>query len=124
MARTSRAMTEGQRPLPSSAIAALALPVGYLCVIRVYIDRFNPSAAPPIRPHRPHHPTAIDPPARQCCRPPPTAPRVPMPVPMLTTRTIQPAPGLAFGASIAGPADCPLVLMLHGFGVSRFLWSD
>ncbi|MFL5282824.1 MAG: alpha/beta fold hydrolase [Rhodopila sp.] len=49
---------------------------------------------------------------------------VPMPVPMLTTRTIQTGPGLAFDTSVNGPADGSLVLMLHGFGVSRFLWSD
>jgi len=28
-----------------------------------------------------------------------------------------------FDVSVAGPADGPLVLMLHGFGVSRFFWN-
>jgi len=42
---------------------------------------------------------------------------------MLATRHIQTAPGLTFDTSIAGPEDGPLILMLHGFGVSRFLWS-
>jgi pimeloyl-ACP methyl ester carboxylesterase len=42
---------------------------------------------------------------------------------MITTRSIRTAPGLEFEISVAGPADGPLVLMLHGFGVSRFLWT-
>jgi pimeloyl-ACP methyl ester carboxylesterase len=43
---------------------------------------------------------------------------------MITTQSIQTAPGLVFDVSTAGPADGDLVLMLHGFGVSRFLWSS
>ena len=42
---------------------------------------------------------------------------------MITTHLIQTAPGLNFDVSVAGPADGPLVLMLHGFGVSRYLWN-
>jgi pimeloyl-ACP methyl ester carboxylesterase len=42
---------------------------------------------------------------------------------MLTTQYIQTGPGLIFDVSIAGPADGPLVLMLHGFGVSRYFWD-
>ena len=42
---------------------------------------------------------------------------------MIETQTIQTAPGLVFDVSVAGPADGPLVLMLHGFGVSRYFWS-
>jgi len=39
------------------------------------------------------------------------------------TANIETAPGLVFDVSVAGPADGPLVLMLHGFGVSRHLWD-
>jgi pimeloyl-ACP methyl ester carboxylesterase len=42
---------------------------------------------------------------------------------MITTRLIETAPGLVFDVSVAGPDDGPLVLMLHGFGVSRYLWN-
>jgi pimeloyl-ACP methyl ester carboxylesterase len=42
---------------------------------------------------------------------------------MLTTRHIQTGPGLTFDVSVAGADDGPLVLMLHGFGVSRFFWD-
>jgi pimeloyl-ACP methyl ester carboxylesterase len=42
---------------------------------------------------------------------------------MITTDNIELAPGLVFDVSVAGPADGPLVLMLHGFGVSRFFWN-
>jgi pimeloyl-ACP methyl ester carboxylesterase len=42
---------------------------------------------------------------------------------MITTQYIEIAPGLVFDVSVAGPADGPLVLMLHGFGVSRFFWN-
>jgi pimeloyl-ACP methyl ester carboxylesterase len=42
---------------------------------------------------------------------------------MIRTQYIETAPGLVFDVSVAGPADGPLVLMLHGFGVSRFLWN-
>jgi pimeloyl-ACP methyl ester carboxylesterase len=42
---------------------------------------------------------------------------------MINTRHIQTAPGLLFDVSIAGPDDAPLVLLLHGFGVSRHFWN-
>jgi pimeloyl-ACP methyl ester carboxylesterase len=42
---------------------------------------------------------------------------------MIETHHIQTAPGLVFDVSVGGPADGPLVLMLHGFGVSRHLWN-
>ena len=51
---------------------------------------------------------------------PPLAAAGPRP-PMITTQVIETAPGLVFDVSVAGPADGPLVLMLHGFGVSRYL---
>jgi pimeloyl-ACP methyl ester carboxylesterase len=44
-------------------------------------------------------------------------------VPMIDTRRIQAAPGMVFDASIGGADSAPLVLMLHGFGVSRYLWN-
>ena len=51
-------------------------------------------------------------------------PEVPMPeAQMIDTQNIQTAPGMVFDVSVAGPADGPLVLMLHGFGVSRYLWN-
>ncbi|MEJ0069404.1 MAG: alpha/beta hydrolase [Pseudomonadota bacterium] len=42
---------------------------------------------------------------------------------MTTIRNIETAPGLIFDASIAGAEAAPLVLLLHGFGVSRHFWS-
>jgi pimeloyl-ACP methyl ester carboxylesterase len=42
---------------------------------------------------------------------------------MIETHNIQTAPGLVFDVSVVGPADGPLVLMLHGFGVSRYFWN-
>ena len=42
---------------------------------------------------------------------------------MIETQNVETAPGLVFDVSVAGPADGPLVLMLHGFGVSRHLWN-
>ncbi|WP_158925668.1 alpha/beta fold hydrolase [Acidisphaera sp. S103] len=42
---------------------------------------------------------------------------------MFDTQNIQTEPGLVFDVSVAGPVDGPLVLMLHGFGVSRFYWN-
>jgi pimeloyl-ACP methyl ester carboxylesterase len=42
-----------------------------------------------------------------------------MDVTRLTTRT-----GLTFDAGIAGPADGPLALLLHGFPQSRHAWTD
>lgn len=37
--------------------------------------------------------------------------------------TITTGPGLAFDVSTGGPRDGALVLMLHGFGVSRYFWN-
>jgi pimeloyl-ACP methyl ester carboxylesterase len=42
---------------------------------------------------------------------------------MIETQNIRIAPGLVFDVSVAGPSDGPLVLMLHGFGVSRYFWN-
>ncbi len=42
---------------------------------------------------------------------------------MIAIRRIETAPGMVFELSLGGPADADLVLMLHGFGVSRFLWN-
>ena len=42
---------------------------------------------------------------------------------MITVENIALAPNLIFDVSTAGPKDGPLVLMLHGFGVSRFFWN-
>jgi pimeloyl-ACP methyl ester carboxylesterase len=42
---------------------------------------------------------------------------------MITTENIQTAPGMVFNVSVAGPPDNPLVLMLHGFGASRYFWN-
>ena len=52
-----------------------------------------------------------------------TAPSMHVKVPMIDTRRIATAPGLVFDASIGGSDTAPLVLMLHGFGVSRYLWN-
>ena len=41
----------------------------------------------------------------------------------METRNIETTPGMVFDVSIAGREDGPLVLMLHGFGVSRFFWN-
>src|ERR1700759_5148551 len=42
---------------------------------------------------------------------------------MITTRNLQTAPGFDFDVSVAGPDEGTLVLMLHGFGVSRYFWN-
>ena len=42
----------------------------------------------------------------------------------MDVREIETSPGLVFDTSVAGPEDGPLVLMLHGFGVSRHFWGD
>jgi pimeloyl-ACP methyl ester carboxylesterase len=44
-------------------------------------------------------------------------------VPMIDTRRLETAPGMVFDASVGGADSSPLVLMLHGFGVSRYLWQ-
>jgi len=41
----------------------------------------------------------------------------------IDVRKITTAPGLVFDASVGGTPDKPLVLMLHGFGVSRHFWD-
>jgi hypothetical protein len=43
---------------------------------------------------------------------------------MLETRSVETASGMVFDVSAGGRDDAPLVLMLHGFGVSRFFWLD
>ncbi len=42
---------------------------------------------------------------------------------MVATQRIERAPGLVFDASVAGDSAAPLVLLLHGFGVSRHLFD-
>lgn len=42
---------------------------------------------------------------------------------MIADRLVRTAPDLAFDVSAAGPGGGPLVLLLHGFGVSRFFWN-
>ena len=41
---------------------------------------------------------------------------------LMETRSITTASGLTFTADVAGPADGPLVLLLHGFPESRHSW--
>ena len=43
---------------------------------------------------------------------------------MIETRNIETAPGLVFDASVARLETAPLVLMLHGFCVSRHFWDN
>jgi hypothetical protein len=38
-------------------------------------------------------------------------------------RLVTTAPGMVFDLSVGGADTAPLVLMLHGFGVSRFFWN-
>ncbi len=42
---------------------------------------------------------------------------------MIETRSIETSPGLVFDISVGGADSAPLVLMLHGFGVSRHFWK-
>ena len=42
---------------------------------------------------------------------------------MMESRNVGTAPGMMFDVSAAGGANAALVLMLHGFGVSRFFWD-
>ncbi len=42
---------------------------------------------------------------------------------MIEVRRVQTSPDLVFDVSVAGAETAPLVLMLHGFGVSRFYWD-
>jgi hypothetical protein len=41
----------------------------------------------------------------------------------IETRIVRTAPGMEFDVSIGGDPDRPLVLMLHGFCVSRHYWE-
>ena len=43
---------------------------------------------------------------------------------MIEVRKITTAPGLTFDISVAGSEASPLVLMLHGFCVSRHFWAN
>ena len=43
--------------------------------------------------------------------------------PTMETRRIEITPGMTFDVSVDGIYAAPLVLMLHGFGVSRFTLS-
>ena len=43
---------------------------------------------------------------------------------MIEVQHIETAPGLVFDVSVAGPVDGPLVLLLHGFCVSRHYWDN
>ena len=43
---------------------------------------------------------------------------------MIETREIETAPSLVFDCSVGGDASAPLVLMLHGFCVSRYFWDN
>ena len=43
---------------------------------------------------------------------------------MIEMREIETAPGLVFDCSVSGDASAPLVLMLHGFCVSRYFWDN
>ena len=43
---------------------------------------------------------------------------------MIETRNIETAPGMIFDVSLGGPEAGPLVLMLHGFCVSRHFWDN
>jgi pimeloyl-ACP methyl ester carboxylesterase len=43
---------------------------------------------------------------------------------MIDVRKITTAPGLTFDVSVAGSETAPLVLLLHGFCVSRFFWNN
>ncbi len=42
---------------------------------------------------------------------------------MIEVRDIETAPGMVFDVSVAGPEDGPIVLLLHGFVVSRHYWN-
>ena len=41
----------------------------------------------------------------------------------IETRIVRTAPGMEFDVSVAGDPVRPLVLMLHGFCVSRHYWE-
>jgi pimeloyl-ACP methyl ester carboxylesterase len=43
---------------------------------------------------------------------------------MIEKRRIETGPDLVFDVSVAGPYDGPLVLLLHGFCVSRHFWNN
>ncbi len=41
----------------------------------------------------------------------------------METRRVETAPGMVFDVSVGGASEAALVLMLHGFGVSRHSWT-
>lgn len=41
----------------------------------------------------------------------------------MDTRRVETAPGMVFDVSVGGASGAELVLMLHGFGVSRYSWT-
>ena len=43
---------------------------------------------------------------------------------MIETRKIETGTGLIFDVSVGGRESAPLVLMLHGFCVSRYFWDN
>jgi pimeloyl-ACP methyl ester carboxylesterase len=43
---------------------------------------------------------------------------------MIDVRRIKTAPGLLFDVSVGGSENAPLVLLLHGFCVSRYFWDN
>jgi pimeloyl-ACP methyl ester carboxylesterase len=43
---------------------------------------------------------------------------------MIDARRMATAPGLVFDVSVGGAENAPLVLMLHGFCVSRHFWGN
>jgi hypothetical protein len=42
---------------------------------------------------------------------------------VIETRMVETEPAMVFDVSTNGTDDAPLVLMLHGFGASRFFWN-
>jgi pimeloyl-ACP methyl ester carboxylesterase len=42
---------------------------------------------------------------------------------MIEIRNVETTPGMVFDVSVAGSGVAPLVLMLHGFGISRHFWN-
>jgi alpha/beta hydrolase fold len=71
-----------------------------------------------VRSSNPH--SRIDPSVRRrCCRYPPS----PLAGSTMETRNRQTASGMMFDVSVEGDDHVPLVLIPHGFCVSRFLWN-
>ena len=42
----------------------------------------------------------------------------------ISTRKLETVPGMVFDVSVSGPDNGPLVVLLHGFGVSRYYWNS